>query len=137
MARHARFVRMITVAGLVAAMAGGARAEVGRDLLAGRPPVYALAEKGAAWQKELAFEKGGLVKVRARWTFDVPDPSAWAGAPLYGKAKDAEQQNPHSKAFARAHHFCLFTVTPEGCTLRVLTPEGEEIDTCRWSPRQR
>jgi len=59
-----------------------------------------------------------------------------AGAPLYGKAKDAEKHNPHSQVYARKHHYCLFTVTPEACTMRALTPAGEEIDTRRWPPRR-
>jgi len=58
-----------------------------------------------------------------------------AGAPLYAKAASAEAQNPHSKAFASKHHYCLFTVANGKCTMQVLTPEGDVIDSRTWSPR--
>lgn len=60
-----------------------------------------------------------------------------AGAPLYGKAKDAEKHNPHSRIYARKHHHCLFTVTAEACTMQAVTPDGEVLDTRRWTPRTR
>ena len=58
-----------------------------------------------------------------------------AGAPLYQKVAEAEKQNPYSKAFASRLHYCLVSVTAEHCRLRALTPEGEELDTREWSPR--
>ncbi|MCK4563571.1 MAG: metallophosphoesterase [Verrucomicrobia bacterium] len=61
--------------------------------------------------------------------------SGGAGAPLRSKAKTAEQQNPHSKVFASQLHYCLFSVTAETCTMKVLTPEGEIIDTRQWPAR--
>ncbi len=61
--------------------------------------------------------------------------SGGAGAPLYGKSKTAEQQNPHSKIFVSQLHYCLFSVTDETCTMKAITPEGEIIDTCQWPAR--
>ncbi len=61
--------------------------------------------------------------------------SGGAGAPLRGKAKGAEKQNPHSKVFASQLHYCLFSVTAETCTMQVLTPEGEVVDTRQWPAR--
>lgn len=56
-----------------------------------------------------------------------------AGAPLHNKAKNAAVQNPHSKVFAKKHHYCLLTVDGDVCTMKVLTPEGEIIDTRTWT----
>ena len=58
-----------------------------------------------------------------------------AGAPLRGKAKDAERQNPYSKVFAKKHHYCLLTVDGDVCTMKVFTPENVVIDTCTWAAR--
>ncbi len=55
-----------------------------------------------------------------------------AGAPRYSKAEDAERQNPYSKVFAPVLHYCLFEVAGDTCTMKVLTPEGDVIDTRTW-----
>lgn len=57
------------------------------------------------------------------------------GAGTYPKRDDAAKQNPHSKAFAAKHHLSLLRIGPDGATLRVLTPDGKQIDTRTWSAR--
>jgi len=59
-----------------------------------------------------------------------------AGAPLYGKVKNAKKQNPHSRAFAAKHHYCLLTIDGDTCTMKVFTPKGELIDTRTWAGRK-
>lgn len=59
------------------------------------------------------------------------------GAGTYPKREDARKQNPYSKAFGTEHHFSLLTIAPDAATLRVLTPEGEEIDKRTWSANSR
>lgn len=59
-----------------------------------------------------------------------------AGAPLYGKVKNLEKQNPYSKIFAKKYHYCLFTVDGDVCTMKVFTPEGNVIDTRAWTARK-
>ena len=58
-----------------------------------------------------------------------------AGAPLRDKAKNSEKQNPFSKLFAKKNHFCLLTVDGNACTMKVITPENEVIDTRSWKSR--
>lgn len=58
-----------------------------------------------------------------------------AGAPLYGKVNNPEKQNPYSKVLANKHHYCLFTVDADVCTMKVFTPEGIMIDTHSWASR--
>ena len=58
-----------------------------------------------------------------------------AGAPLYGKVESAAAQNPHSKALASKHHYCLFTAGDGKCTMQVLTPDGVKIDSRTWGHR--
>lgn len=55
-----------------------------------------------------------------------------AGAPLYEKANDAARQNPYSEVFATRHHFCLFDVGEDEVTMRVLSVDGETIDSRIW-----
>lgn len=62
---------------------------------------------------------GGLVQIIA----------GGGGAPLRPKSKTAKQQNPYSSVFASVHHYVLADVADETCTLRVVTPEGKQIDT--------
>ena len=57
-----------------------------------------------------------------------------AGAPLYPKLPLG--QNPHSKVFHCKHHFCLFTIDGNQCTMQVLTPEGTLLDSKSWAGRQ-
>ena len=59
-----------------------------------------------------------------------------AGAPLRNKVKNPEKQNPYSKVFAKKHHYCLFTVDGDVCTMNVLTPEGNVLDTRAWTARK-
>jgi hypothetical protein len=61
--------------------------------------------------------------------------SGGAGAPLRGKSKTAEKQNPHSTVFVSQLHYCLFSVTAETCTMKAVTPEGEVLDTRQWPAR--
>lgn len=61
--------------------------------------------------------------------------SGGAGAPLYAKVTNAQQQNPHSAVFAMKHHYCLFTMEGDQCVMKALTPDGEELDTKRWAAR--
>jgi hypothetical protein len=60
--------------------------------------------------------------------------SGGAGAPLYPKMP-TPWQNPHSKVFECKHHFCLFTIKENRCTMQVLTPEGEVLDRKSWQAR--
>ncbi len=60
--------------------------------------------------------------------------SGGAGAPLYPKLPLG--QNPHSKVFHCKHHFCLFTIDGNQCTMQVLTPEGTLLDSKSWAGRQ-
>ena len=59
-----------------------------------------------------------------------------AGAHLYTKEKNAAKQNPFSKVFVSAHHYCLFTVTEESCKLEAFDLEGKLLDTRKWNPRK-
>lgn len=58
-----------------------------------------------------------------------------AGAPLRPKSKDAKRQNPHSKVYAASLHYCMFDLNGEVCTMRVLTPDGKQIDEHTWEYR--
>jgi len=60
-----------------------------------------------------------------------------AGAPRYPKSKQAELQNPYSKVYAPVLHYCLFQVNGDTCTMKVVTPAGEVIDTRTWKARTR
>ena len=59
-----------------------------------------------------------------------------AGAPRYGKAKNAEKQNPYSKVFASKLHYCMLEVDGDTCTMKVFTPDGKILDTRIWSARK-
>jgi len=59
-----------------------------------------------------------------------------AGAPLYGKSDTPETDNPHSVAFAQELHYCLLEISGDTCTMQVVTPEGETIDTRTWQARE-
>lgn len=59
-----------------------------------------------------------------------------AGAPLRGKVKNPENQNPYSKVFAKKHHYCILTIDGEVCSMKVCTPEGIVIDTHSWASRK-
>jgi 3',5'-cyclic AMP phosphodiesterase CpdA len=59
------------------------------------------------------------------------------GAGTYPKRTDAQKQNPYSKAFAAKHHYSLLRIDDGNATLRVLTPEGRQIDTRRWTAKPR
>lgn len=57
------------------------------------------------------------------------------GAPLYEKTNDAARQNPYSEVFAAQHHFCLFDVDSDAVTMKVLSIDGELIDSRIWTLR--
>jgi hypothetical protein len=59
-----------------------------------------------------------------------------AGAGTYPKREDAEKQNPYSKVFAQKHHLSLLRIGKDSATLRVITPEGKQIDMRTWSATQ-
>ena len=59
-----------------------------------------------------------------------------AGAPMYGRGEGYEANNPHSVAFAVKLHYCLLEIDGDTCTMQVVTPEGEVIDTRTWQARQ-
>ena len=59
-----------------------------------------------------------------------------AGAPLYDRPEDFEVNNPHSAMFAKELHYCLLEVNGDTCTMQVVTPEGEVIDTRTWQARE-
>jgi 3',5'-cyclic AMP phosphodiesterase CpdA len=58
-----------------------------------------------------------------------------AGAPLYTLATNAAAQNPYSKVFVKAFHYCHFSVEGAVCRLRALTPEGKVLDEHSWPAR--
>lgn len=59
-----------------------------------------------------------------------------AGAPLYGRPENFEENNPHSAVFAEKLHYCLLEISGDTCTMQVVTPEGETIDTRTWQARE-
>lgn len=61
--------------------------------------------------------------------------SGGGGAELRPKAKTADTQNPHSKVFVETHHYCVFTIDGQTCTMQAITPEGQILDTRQWSAR--
>ncbi len=61
--------------------------------------------------------------------------SGGAGAPLYSKSADAQKQNPYSKIYATKLHYAVFEIRGDMCTMKVITPEGEVIDTRTWKAR--
>jgi hypothetical protein len=59
-----------------------------------------------------------------------------AGAPLRDKAPDSKKQNPHSVVFEKKLHYCILSIGEDFCTMEVITPTGEVIDTKKWSARK-
>ena len=59
-----------------------------------------------------------------------------AGAPLYGKVKNAKIQNPYSKVFARKFHYCILEIDGDICMMKVFTPNGKKIDERIWKARK-
>jgi hypothetical protein len=59
-----------------------------------------------------------------------------AGAPLRDKTKYAAKQNPYSVVFKKQLHFCLISVENDKCTMKVLNPQGEVLDTRSWNARK-
>lgn len=57
--------------------------------------------------------------------------SGGAGAHLHKKTWDA----PDSKVQVSKHHYCLFEIDGDTCTLRALTPDGKEVDKKVWQAR--
>ena len=62
--------------------------------------------------------------------------SGGAGADLRDRVPPDSPQNPHSKAFAKKHHYCLFHLDGEVCTMHALTPEGQILDRREWNARR-
>jgi len=60
-----------------------------------------------------------------------------AGGTLDGRDRGWEHRNPHSTAFASRHHYLLFDVTGETCTMTAIAMNGETIDTRTWQARPR
>ena len=60
-----------------------------------------------------------------------------AGANRYGKAKNAEKQNPYSKAFASKLHYCLLEIDGNTCTMKVFTPDGTLLDQRNWNSKMK
>ena len=58
-----------------------------------------------------------------------------AGAPRYAKSKAAEDQNPYGKVFLSKTHFCVIDVQADKASLKALQPDGEEIDSLEFKPR--
>ena len=59
-----------------------------------------------------------------------------AGVWLRGKVDHAEKQNPFSRVFAKQHHYCLFTVSENKCTMQVISIDGDQIDSYTWNGRK-
>lgn len=59
-----------------------------------------------------------------------------AGAGLRDKVENSEVQNPYSTVFAAKHHYCHFSVQEDVCTMKVLTAQGELLDTREWKARK-
>ncbi len=59
-----------------------------------------------------------------------------AGAPLYGRGEGWQANNPHSEAFAAELHYSLLEIDGDTCTMLVITPAGEIIDTRTWQARE-
>ena len=61
--------------------------------------------------------------------------SAGAGSRLYRKARQSGEQNPHSKVFVSAHHYCRVHVTDTACEMTVVDLAGAVLDRRVWRPR--
>jgi len=60
--------------------------------------------------------------------------SGGAGAYLYRRS-DGPDQNPYSKVFVSAHHYCLIRVRPQECRLESVDLDGRILDTRFWPRR--
>ena len=49
---------------------------------------------------------------------------------------DAEPTNPYTQAYAEAHHYLLFDVEGDTCTMQAIGLDGEVIDTTTWNARE-
>ncbi|KKO11264.1 hypothetical protein LCGC14_0017420 [marine sediment metagenome] len=59
-----------------------------------------------------------------------------AGAPMSSRSQPDLTNNPHSKGVVSRLHFCLFEVSGDTCTMKVITPDGEVFDTRTWQARE-
>jgi len=59
------------------------------------------------------------------------------GAGLRGRPDEWQTNNPHSKVFASRHHYTVFEVDGDTCTMKVIADNGEELDRRVWSARTR
>ena len=58
-----------------------------------------------------------------------------AGGTLDDRDRGWQNSNPHSAAFASRHHYLLFDVAGETCTMTAIAMNGETIDTRTWQAR--
>jgi hypothetical protein len=61
--------------------------------------------------------------------------TAGGGLGARRKSPKAAEQNPHSIAFSRKPHFCLFEVTAERCTMKAVATDGSVLDARVWPAR--
>ena len=57
------------------------------------------------------------------------------GGTLDGRNGGWKHNNPHSKAYAARHHYLLFDVEGDSCTMKAIALNGEVIDTRTWQAR--
>jgi len=60
-----------------------------------------------------------------------------AGGTLDARHDGWEHSNPHSKAYAARHHYLLFDVNGDTCTMKAIALNGDVIDTRTWQARPR
>lgn len=58
-----------------------------------------------------------------------------AGAPRH-QSTGVERQNPYSKIVVSTLHYCVLDVDGDACTMRVVTPDGRQIDMREWKARK-
>jgi len=59
------------------------------------------------------------------------------GGTLESRDESWPHHNPHSKVFASQHHYLLFDVNGNTCTMTAVALNGEIIDTRTWQARSR
>jgi predicted phosphodiesterase len=58
------------------------------------------------------------------------------GGGLDKRDPDAEPTNPHGRAYAEEHHYLVFDVEGDTCTMQAISVEGEVLDTRTWEARE-
>ena len=61
--------------------------------------------------------------------------TAGAGAGLMNARKDAQEQNPYSKIFVKAHNITAFQIQGMTCVMEALDLDGQVLDTRTWQAR--